>query len=99
MTPIPTILGTSYRMRGGFLYDAGEFDAAVLRDQSRGRRLAMDPQQRLLLEACWEALEDAGIDPASLRGSQTGVFAGIISSGLRCRPERLWRPASRGLLG
>ncbi|MGA2166031.1 MAG: SDR family NAD(P)-dependent oxidoreductase, partial [Solirubrobacteraceae bacterium] len=65
-------------LEGGFLHDAGEFDAAFF-GIGPHEALAMDPQQRQLLEACWEAVEDAGIDPLSLRGSQTGVFAGLMS--------------------
>ena len=63
---------------GGFLYDAAEFRCGAFGISPR-EAMAMDPQQRLLLECSWEALEDAGIDPLSLRGSDTGVFAGLMS--------------------
>ncbi len=75
--PDPAHRGTSYVSESGFLHDAGEFDAGFFGISPR-EGLAMDPQQRLLLEAAWEALEDAGVDPVSLAGSETGVFAGVM---------------------
>ncbi|WP_051499393.1 type I polyketide synthase [Nocardia sp. BMG51109] len=78
--PVPGMPGRSYVREGGFVAYAGEFDAEFFGLSPR-EAVAMDPQQRLLLEVSWEALESAGIDPRSLRGTDAGVYTGLTYQG------------------
>ncbi|SDK91018.1 Acyl transferase domain-containing protein, partial [Actinopolyspora mzabensis] len=78
--PDPDAVGRTSTDQGGFLYDAGLFDAGFFGVSPREAE-RLDPQQRLLLETSWEVIERAGLPPSSLDRSLTGVYLGIQSSG------------------
>ncbi|WP_219070838.1 type I polyketide synthase, partial [Candidatus Mycobacterium methanotrophicum] len=78
--PDPDVPGSCYTRTGGFVDGVADFDPSFF-GVGPSEALAMDPQQRMFLELSWEALERAGVDPTTLRGSATGVFAGVMTQG------------------
>ena len=82
--PDPAASGKMYVKRGAFIENVRGFDPYLFGITPR-EAVAIDPQQRLLLEVSWEALENAGVAPDSLRGSDIGVFVGITNDDYAAR--------------
>ncbi|MFC7535579.1 type I polyketide synthase [Actinoplanes sp. GCM10030250] len=95
--PDPEAIGRSYVRTGGFLHDADRFDAAAF-DISPREALTVDPQQRILLELAWEAFERSGIGVHAMRGTATGVYAGVMYNDYAAR-VRTAPPEVEGYLG
>ena len=79
--PDPAVQAEACRF-GAYIDNIDQFDAGFFRISPVEAQL-LDPQQRLMLETSWRALEDAGIDPDTLKGSRTGVYAGISNNEYR----------------